>query len=417
MTHVHGDDNVANAPSKTLPAISLFSGAGGLDLGLSGAGNGEIDFRAWVELDSDSRETLRKNFTGSIDPVIYGDIRDISPAEVLNDIGLSSGDAFLLAGGPPCQAFSTAGLRRSVHESRGQVVDHYLDMVRQIRPRFFVFENVRGLLSVALKHRNYEERINAERKGIAPGDSQERLGSVFNDFLLPKFQKLGYEVIYGLLNAADYGTSQVRWRLFIIGSRDKELGAARFRKETGQLLTPLHLIPPTHHRFPSHDGVKAWRTLRDSIGDIAVPAPPPEEVFTYSDARTEIWKRIPPGTNWTYVRDNPGEFPVGFLEEIMGGAIRSGGGKMGYWRRLSWDRPAPTLQTQPQHLATGLCHPEFPRPLSVREYARIQDFPDDYHFAGNKASAYVQIGNAVPVNLGRAVGSALLAVARATDGD
>jgi DNA (cytosine-5)-methyltransferase 1 len=96
----------------------------------------------------------------------------------------------------------------------------------------------------------------------------------------------------------------------------------------------------------------------------------------------------------------------------MGGAIHSGGGKVGFWRRLSWDRPSPTLPTQPQHLATGLCHPDHDRPLSVPEYAAIQDFPADYSFCGRKDSQYCQIGNAVPVRLGRALGEALLAFDR-----
>lgn len=368
-----------------------------------------MGFRARVESDPDCQDTLLANHPDDIPA--YGDISSVTPTEILRDTGLSVGEPFLLAGGPPCQAFSTAGLRRSMHETRGQVLGNYLEMVKAIRPRFFVFENVRGLLSVALKHRTYTDRIAAERRKDVPEDSNEHLGSVFQHLVLPRFKALGYEVVFGLLNSADFGTAQVRWRVFVLGSRDKEFGAGRYRKETGELLQPMHLIPPSHHRHASHPGVQPWRTLKSAIGDLADQVPDPEQVFTYSDERTAIWRQIPPGKNWYYVRDNPEEFPPGFLEKIMGGAIRSGGGKMGYWRRLAWDRPAPTLPTQPQHLATGLCHPDCPRPLSLHEYARIQDFPDWYEFRGKKASVYKQIGNAVPVNLARSVGDMLLTVA------
>jgi len=303
-----------------LPAISLFSGAGGLDLGLSRSGGGRIEFRAWVESDPDSRETLRKNYQStSREPQIYGDIRETDPVQLLKDTGLSVEEPFLIAGGPPCQAFSTAGLRRSVHETRGQVLANYIKIVKTARPRFFVFENVRGLLSVALKHRSYRDRIEAERLRLESSDPNEQLGSVFQEAVLPRFKALGYEVVYGLLNSADYGTAQVRWRLFVMGSRDKEFGAGRFRKETGDFLTPLHLVPPSHHRFPSHAGVKPWRTLRDAISDISEPTPSPDGILTYSDVRREIWRHIPAGKNWTYVRDNPDAFPPGFLAKIMGG--------------------------------------------------------------------------------------------------
>jgi DNA (cytosine-5)-methyltransferase 1 len=137
-----------------------------------------------------------------------------------------------------------------------------------------------------------------------------------------------------------------------------------------------------------------------------------DQTFTYSEDRKAVWRRIPPGVYWTYVRDNPNLFPPGFLEQIMGGSINSGGGKVGFWRRLSWDKPAPTLPTQPQHLATGLCHPEEERPLSVPEYAVIQDFPSSYAFCGRKDSQYRQIGNAVPVRLATALGETLLAFDR-----
>jgi len=175
-------------------------------------------------------------------------------------------------------------------------------------------------------------------------------------------------------------------------------------------MSVLDVLPPTHHKIAPYPPIRLWRTLRDAIGHFASAPIGKEDSFRYSPERSAIWKRIPPGANWTFIRDNPSLFPEG-LGELMGGAISSGGGKVGFWRRLSWDKPAPTLPTQPQHLATGLCHPEFERPLSVTEYAALQDFPPSYRFVGNKASKYLQIGNAVPVKLGRALGHLFLALA------
>lgn len=394
-----------------LPVISLFSGAGGLDLGLESAGDGEMRICSWVEKDAECKLTLCENFPWA-QKRFFGDITRVSPRHIMDATGLEREDTFLVAGGPPCQAFSTAGLRRSIHEQRGQVVDHYFDMIKVLRPRFFVFENVRGLLSVAIKHRPYDERIESER--INPGepnlDDEERLGSVFKMIVLPRFKRLGYEVLYGLVNAADYGTAQVRHRLIILGSRDREFGSGVFRKKTGRMMTSLDLLPPTHHRFAPYSPIRPWRTLHDAIGQLADKLPSIDDVFTYSEERKAVWCRIPPGQYWTYIRDNPELFPEG-LEALMGGAYSSGGGKVGFWRRLSWDLPAPTLPTQPQHFATGLCHPDQERPLSVPEYAALQDFSDDYVFLGNKASKYKQIGNAIPVRLGTAIGSLLLAVA------
>ncbi len=164
-----------------LRSISLFTGAGGLDLGLSRAGGGEIQFGAWVEKDEDSRETIALNHPTGRD-AIFGDITKVHPTQLMQAAGLSRGQAFLVAGGPPCQAFSTAGLRQSIHEPRGQVVDRYFDIIREVRPRFFVFENVRGLASVAIKHRRYVDRIASEKENPGEPDleADQRLGSVFD---------------------------------------------------------------------------------------------------------------------------------------------------------------------------------------------------------------------------------------------
>lgn len=391
-----------------LPVVSLFTGAGGLDIGLERAGDGIFDFRSWVEADPDCQRTLLANgIAKTKNDALFGDIEKVSPDVLMNAAGLRPEQTFLLAGGPPCQAFSTAGLRNSVQSAQGRVVHSYFDMVRELRPRFFLFENVRGLLSAALVHRPLSERTHPQE--IAD-DDDSRLGSVMSRLILPNFSKLGYEVIYGILCSADYGTAQVRHRVFIIGSRDRELGAGKFRKITSRALTPLDLVPPTHHQYAPYPPIQPWRTLREAIGHLRGNSLSEDDTYSYSPERAAIFKQIPEGENWKYVRDNPKKYPKNYLESIMGGAISSGGGKEGFWRRLSWSRPVPTLTAQPQQLASSLCHPEFERPLSIPEYAALQDFPDGYNFLGSKSSRYRQIGNAVPVRMAEAVGRALLAI-------
>jgi DNA (cytosine-5)-methyltransferase 1 len=124
---------------------------------------------------------------------------------------------------------------------------------------------------------------------------------------------------------------------------------------------------------------------------------PNPEYIPYAESRLKYLRLLKAGQNWRYLPDD-------LKQEAMGGAYNSGGGKVGFYRRLSWDKPSPTVTTSPHQKATDMCHPEQLRPLSVRECARIQTFPDDWIFYGSTASKYRQIGNAVPVLLGKAIG-------------
>ena len=392
---------------QTLPAVSLFTGAGGLDLGLTTASRGSIDFRAWVEVDRDAQRTLLTNRVA--DPArLFGDITTVSPDELARAARVKKGELFLLAGGPPCQAFSTAGLRQGVNAASGRVVHDYFGLVGALSPRFFLFENVRGLLSAALVHRPLSERKAPQE---VPDNEDARLGAVLQRLILPTFKRLGYEVVYGVLNAADYGSAQVRHRVILLGSRDKELRSVVFRKQTSRPMMTLDLVPPTHHRTARYGGIEPWRTLKDGIGHLAGEAPAPVDAYTYSAERSAVFANIPPGENWKYLRAHP-DFGYSYLARWMGtAALASGGGKEGYYRRLSWEQPAPTLTAQPQQLASSLCHPDYERPLSIPEYAALQDFPDGFVFEGSKSSRYRQIGNAVPVRLATAVGAALLGAA------
>jgi DNA (cytosine-5)-methyltransferase 1 len=392
--------------TEKLPVVSLFTGAGGLDLGLKRAGGSKLEIRASVEIDADARSTLLTN--GLADRgSLFKDITEVQPEKILATANLSQGEAFLLAGGPPCQAFSSAGLRQGIRGS-GAMVHNYFEMLQALRPRFFMFENVRGILSAALVHRPLAARRHPAE---IPSSDEAALGSVMQKLILPTFKKMGYEVVLGILNSADYGTAQIRHRVIILGSREHEFNSVVFRKQTSRPMMTLDLVPPTHHKTARYGGLQPWRVLKDSIGQLGTSEPAPQDTYTYSLDRANVFANIPPGENWKYLKNHP-DFGIPYLERWMGkAALASSGGKEGYYRRLSWDSPAPTLTAQPQQLASSLCHPDRERPLSILEYAALQDFPESFIFQGSKSSRYRQIGNAVPVNLATAAGKAILGVA------
>ena len=358
--------------NKKKLAISLFAGAYGLDLGLEKAG---FDF-VWVnELEKVFCETIKLNRPE--ENVVQGDITKINPNEVLGELRLEPGEITLLCGGPPCQSFSTAGKRLSVKDSRGNLIFTFIKWVEAVKPQFFLMENVRGLLSAAIKHRPLHERSNGK-----PLEQDEEQGSALK-LILSEMKKIGYTVNYKLVNAADYGVPQIRERVIFLGSRNGIL---------------MDFPETTHTKQPSLFDKKPWRTLRDAIGDLKESTP---KFTSYSENRLRWLKIVPPGGNWR-------SLPKELQEEAMGGAYKSGGGKVGFYRRLSWDKPSPTVTTSPHQKATDMCHPNQDRPLTVREYARIQQFPDGWVFAGSVTEQYKQIGNAVPVGLAKAIGKKIL---------
>jgi DNA (cytosine-5)-methyltransferase 1 len=357
--------------SKNLPVISLFSGGLGLDLGLEQAG---FQIRVAVECNKFAAETIRKNRPDI--PVIERKLEKVTTREILQTAGLEPGEPVAVIGGPSCQTFSTAGQRGSISDPRGGMFKEFLRVVRETRSRFFVMENVHGVLSAAVKHRPLRKR----GPGYSPLSPDEELGSAFKR-ILKELKETGYYVVFDLLNAADYGASQVRERVFFIGSRDRE---------------PVAMPRPTHAKVPTN-GQAPWRTLRAGLKGLK-DTKPVYEVFPPGKSR--YLKHVPEGGNW---RDLPKELQ----SKAMGGAYRSWGGRVGFFRRLAWDRPAPALTTRPVSKATMLCHPTKLRPLSVREYARLQQFPDTWKFAGGLPQKYKQIGNAVPVGLGKAIGESI----------
>ena len=325
--------------------ISLFSGCDGLGLGLEQEGFDRIIAQ---EKDKAATATLRKNNR----PVVAGDILKLIKADRdCNFLVTKSerGNVFAVIGGIPCQPWSFAGKRLGLKDDRGLLYKALLHVVKTVRPRFFVLENVKGFASA---------------HGV--------LKKILRDF-----RRIGYTMVWGVMNAADFGTPQNRERLIIIGSRDGE-----------EIFLPV----PTH--------VGRHRTFEDAIEglvDTGVGAKFTPKVLRFI-------RHVPEGGNWRSLSSS--------LQKIaLGGANRKAGGCTGYYRRLSWDKPSPTLMTSPTQRSTLLAHPTEDRPLSVAEYARIQGFPDSYRFEGSVADQYKQIGNAVPIELARAIGRVLRQVA------
>lgn len=353
----------------------------GLDLGLERAG---LTTAVAVEVNPKAAETIRLNKPDL--PVIVGQIEGVSSKDILRLARLKRGGPCIVTGGPCCQSFSTAGKRKSISAPSGGLFRHFTRVVADTRPRFFVMENVKGILSAAARHRP----LNGRGPGNPPLAPDEELGSAL-EIILEELSELNYRVVYGLLNCADYGVPQKRMRVIFLGSRDGEA---------------IHLPVPTHSRDGA-DGKLPWVTLGESIGKLQDPD---LECVEFTEDRLKLLRQLKAGQNWTHL-------PAKLHREALGAAYDSWGGRCGFCRRLAWNKPAPTLTTSPIGRATTLCHPTELRPLSIREYATLQQFPDDWRFSGSVQQKYIQIGNAVPIGLGAAIGNMFRQVMESTASD
>jgi DNA (cytosine-5)-methyltransferase 1 len=347
-----------------LSAISLFSGAGGLDLGVERAGYRVL---AALEYDADAAATLRANFPHT--KVLDRDIRPVETAELLKAAGLRPGEADLLVGGPPCTPFSKSGnwleYKRSGKDANADLLDHYLRILSEAKPRSFLLENVFGL---AYKNHN----------------------AFWLKRLLSKFRELGYRIDHRVLLAADYGVPQRRQRLFILGSKDV----------TPDFPTPTHSGP--------HETRRGWDerlvphvTSKQAIGDLAKrrSLTEPEEIVTGTFAH--LLPEVPPGENYLYFTAKRGH-PEPLFEW-----------RSRYWNfllKLDPNQPSPTIQAQPGPWV-GPFHWQSRR-LRLAEIKRLQTFPDDYEIVGSRRSAQIQIGNAVPPLLAECLAEPLAASAR-----
>lgn len=344
-----------------ITAVSFFSGALGLDLGMERAG---IKALLFCENDTKCRMTIESNRPGT---ALLGDINRVTAAEVYKFAGVNPARGIdVMFGGPPCQAFSTAGARRAFDDARGNVFLKYLSLAAEIRPQYLVIENVRGLLSTAYP-------MELEGKPVHGGAMNA---------VLRRLDAMGYGVSFNLYNAANFGAPQIRERVVLIAKKNGER---------------VSWLTPTNSDDPSW-GLPAWKTL----GSVMENLPEEHHYIQFPEKRLEYFRMLKEGDYWK-------NLPVDIQEEAMGKAYRLSGGKTGFFRRLRRDRPCPTLVTSPTMPATDLCHPLEDRPLSVEEYRAIQGFPRDWIIRGDITDIYRQIGNAVPVALGEAIGKTIIA--------
>ena len=353
--------------------ISFISGALGLDLGLEAAG---LRCVAVNDVDPIACATIRRNRADL--RILHCDIRALSAVELRRSLAIKSGSLFALVGGPPCQAFSTAGRRLGLNDERGNVFLHFISLIRELRPKYAIFENVRGLLSAPLLHRPHEQR----GPSFSPLSAQERPGGALLH-ILQVLEDAGYRVTFTLYNTANFGVPQIRERLIFFAACEG---------------TRVPFMRPTHDE-KGRFGLLRWTTLRDAIGHL-----PAHLCHTgkFPENRIRYYRMLKAGQNWR-------DLPEHIQREALGDSWYAGGGKTGFFRRLAWDKPSPTLVTRPTMKATDLCHPDEIRPLSVEEYAAIQTFPSTYVFEGKLEEQYRQIGNAVPCRFGEVIGRHIVA--------
>ena len=298
------------------------------------------------EIDKWACETLRKNRPNW--KVYEGDVKSFDFSEYNNKIDV-------VTGGFPCQAFSYAGKKLGLNDARGTLFYEFARVVKEVNPPICTGENVRGLLS----HEN--------------GKTLQGMISILDE--------IGYNVVpYQVLKAVNFKVPQKRERLIIVGIRK-------------DISVKYEYPKPYKKIYNLADALK-----KGELFDCDVPE---SDGVKYPKSKKEVLDLVPQKGYWR-------DLPLDIQKKFMGKSFYLGGGKTGMARRIGWDEPCLTLTCSPAQKQTERCHPEETRPFTVREYARIQTFPDDWKFAGSLAQQYKQIGNAVPVNLGKEVGYSIV---------
>lgn len=332
-------------PKRQYNSIELFAGGGGLALGMAKAGFHHIMLN---EFNKNACETLRTNRPDW--NVVEGDVHDI-------DFSKYKGEVDFLSGGFPCQAFSYAGNKGGFEDARGTLFFELARAVKETNPKVFMGENVKGLYT----------------------HDEGRTLSVIKNTIA----ELGYTLVEPrILKAIMYQVPQKRERLILIAIRNDIAEKVKFK------------WPDPYERVV---------TLRDAFfKGILYDTDVPESIGQqYPQRKKEIMEMVPEGGYWK-------DLPDDIQREYMKSTYFMEGGRTGIARRLHMDEPSLTLTCAPAMKQTERCHPKEARPLTVREYARIQTFPDDWEFKGSMSEQYKQIGNAVPVNLAYAIGRALI---------
>lgn len=298
------------------------------------------------EIDKHACETLRTNRPNW--NVYEGDIKNFSFFSYHNQVDV-------VTGGFPCQAFSYAGKRLGFEDARGTLFYEFARVVKEVNPPICIGENVKGLLS----HDN--------------GKTLQGMISILDE--------IGYNVVpVEVLKAINYKVPQKRERLILVGIR-KDIDVK-------------YVYPKPYKKIYN---------LKDALkkGDLFDTNVPKSNGVKYPESKKNVLDLVPPKGYWR-------DLPLEIQKDFMGASFYLGGGKTGMARRIGWDEPCLTLTCSPAQKQTERCHPDETRPFTVREYARIQTFPDNWHFSGPISQQYKQIGNAVPVNLGREIGYSII---------
>jgi DNA (cytosine-5)-methyltransferase 1 len=344
--------------------VSLFSGAMGLDIGLEKSG---MQCLVANENDSAAVRTIKRNRPDL--PVLTQGIESLNASDFIEANQQIASGLDVVTGGPPCQAFSIMGRRGGLADERGTMILEFARIVGELDPSVFVMENVRGLHSMP---------ILPQSKADDPGDPRAMKGSLLAR-VIDQFESLGYRCDTFLVNSANYGAPQVRERLVMVGNK----------------LNRVASFPGPRFSNRPEDSLPPFATLRDAIGgDFTDPDP---TLMNFSERKLKYLAMVPPGGNWR-------SLPEHVQKEAMGKQYYLKGGRSSSWRRLSWDHPSPTVHTLPNHATTSMCHPGELRALTVGECAAIQEFPPNWDLEGTASDRYRQVGNAVPVRLGRIIG-------------
>lgn len=354
--------------------IDLFAGVGGLSYGF------EHDPEFKVIAANEILEPMATAYSMNNPSVkMYNrDIKDFSIQDLKNDLGIKEGDIDVVVGGPPCQAYSTVG-KRLIDDPRGKLFQEYYRVLKELRPKIFVFENVRGMLSM--------------------------MGGELIETVLALFETIGYNVQYRVLNAADYGAPQIRERVIIIGTLEK--GGFEYPKPT--------------HSEKGEDGdlfsesLKPWVTLGEALSDL--PSIKSGETGTHYACEPQndyqkLMRKNSGDTILEHTCPKNGAHLVRLMEALPDGGspkdipeeLRPKSGFGNTYCRLWWDKPSTTITRNLGTPSSSRCiHPKDARALTTREGARLQGFPDDYKFYGSRTEKNLQIGNAVPTFLSVAI--------------
>lgn len=360
------DSDRASGPTL----VSLFTGAGGLDIGLELAGFRTV---AAVDSDSDCIATLRLNqeraLAGRVAcrllteaKILQANVEDLAPKDMRSEGADPAWSPDVVAGGPPCQPFSSAGRMLSLNDPRGRLFEHFVRLAKGLKPRVILFENVRGLVTALGPHGR-------------PGEAAALVKEAF--------ESVGYATTFALLNGADYGAPQRRVRLFMMATRN----------------TALPTFPTVTHGERAEATLFGQQAPWVTLGDFLNTIPPADEadIDLPSPALNELLKNVPAGSG---------------LKSAGAREATRPGGHWGYKQGTFVADPS-----KPARTVTAAATQDWIRDaqgrlrrLTWRECAALQGFPTDWQFVGNKVSRFRQIGNAVPVVFGRVLGEALLRV-------